>query len=86
MIPVLAEKGIIQSPDFPQNYLNNMRCKWTLISQNCSENVRISFTHLILEEHYDKVMVCVKDVCNEDDKLVLTGKKDTGIITLALCF
>ena len=55
------------------------------MSVSCTGHIIVNFTHILLEEHYDKLKVCVKDVCDEDDKLVLTGKKDTGIITMALC-
>ena len=50
------------------------RCKWTLVAERDCDYVVLNFTHIILEEHYDELKVCLKDVCNEDDKLVLTGK------------
>ena len=28
---------------------------------------------IILEERYDMVKVCLKDVCKEDEKIILTG-------------
>ena len=50
------------------------RCKWTLVAERDCDYVVLNFTHIILEEHYDELKVCLKDVCNEDDKVVLTGK------------
>ena len=49
------------------------RCKWTLVGRFCCGFIRIKFTHIILEERYDMVKVCLKDVCKEDEKIILTG-------------
>ena len=65
-------RGVLTSPDFPENYLDNLRCKWTLVTER--DHIQIDFSHIMLEENYDTLTICLKDECSEDEKLVLTGK------------
>ena len=82
---VSDEQGVIESPDFPQRYQDNTRCKWTLVAEGLSDKVRLEFTHIILEEHYDTVKVCLKHACDEDEMIILTGKTPAACILLTLC-
>ena len=70
----LDEQGVLNSPEFPEDYLSNLRCKWKLVAERDCDYIEIDFTHITLEEHYDTLTVCLKDSCREDEKIVLTGK------------
>ena len=72
----LSKEGVLHSPDFPHHYPSNLRCKWTLIAERDCDYIRLSFTHIILEGTHDTLKICLKKTCREDEKLVLTGKKD----------
>ena len=70
------QQGVLQSPNFPNNYPTNMNTLWTLVAENYSNSViQINFTHIVLEENYDTLTVCLKDACREEELLVLTGIK-----------
>ena len=69
----LGQQGVLQSPNFPNNYPKNMNIIWTLVAENHSNIIQINFDHIILEEDYDTLTVCLKDVCTEEEMLVLTG-------------
>ena len=68
-----GQQGVLQSPNFPNNYPTNMNVQWTFVAENHSNIIQINFTHIILEEDYDTLTVCLKDVCSEEEMLVLTG-------------
>ena len=69
----VTETGVLESPGFPDNYPSNMWCRWTLVAELDCDIVKVNFTHIILEEKYDKLTVCPKNVCSEGEKIVLTG-------------
>ena len=71
----VSKRGVLHSPDFPNNYHRNMKCKWTLVAEMDCDSVKINFTHIILEEGHDTLSLCLKDKCSEEEKVVLTGKK-----------
>ena len=75
MVSVSVTKlGVITSPGFPGNYPSNTKCKWTLVAELDCDNVIVSFTQIILEEGYDKLSLCLRDECSEEEKVVLTGE------------
>lgn len=41
-------RGIIESPNFPQNYPNNMNCEWTVVAP-MGNKIRVQFSHFSLE-------------------------------------
>ena len=69
----VTETGVLESPGFPDNYPSNMWCRWTLVAELDCDVVKVNFTHIILEEKYDKLTVCPKNVCSEEEKIVLTS-------------
>ena len=69
----LGQQGVLQSPNFPHNYPTNMNIKWTFVAENHSSIIQMNFVHIILEEDYDTLTVCLKDVCSDEEKIVLTG-------------
>jgi hypothetical protein len=73
IVSVSGQQGVLQSPNFPNNYPTNMNIIWTLMAENHSNIIQINFTHIIMEEDYDTLTVCLKDVCSEEEMLVLTG-------------
>jgi hypothetical protein len=73
IIVYLDEQGVLNSPEFPEDYLSNLRCKWKLVAERDCDYIEIDFTHITLEEYYDTLTVCLKDSCREDEKIVLTG-------------
>ena len=69
----VTETGVLQSPGFPGNYPSNMLCKWTLVAELDCDVVKLTFTHILLEENYDRLTVCLQDECSEEDLIVVTG-------------
>ena len=69
----LGQQGVLQSPNFPNNYPANMNIKKTFVAENHNNIIQINFTHSIMEEDYDTLTVCLKDVCSEEEEIVLTG-------------
>ena len=67
--------SVLESPNFPHNYHSKMNCKWRLVAEKECDDVVVNFTHIILEENYDMLRVCLKDVCSEEELLILTGKQ-----------
>ena len=67
--------GVLTSPEFPGNYPSNIKCVWMLVAERDCDVVKITFTHIILEEGYDTLSLCLKDKCSEEEKMVLTGEK-----------
>ena len=71
---IYIEKGthkIIQSPKYPQKYLPNLNCSWTISTVRDDERVRLQFTSLNIGD-------------NSGDQLILydgksIGKKNHGI-------
>ena len=79
---LLSKKGILHSPDFPGHYPSNLRCKWTLVAERDCDYVYLNFTHIILERNRDTLKICLKEVCREDEKLVLTGKPKQRLVCM----
>ena len=65
---------VLESPNFPRDYHPKMNCKWRLVAEKDCDDVVINFTHIVLEKNYDTLTVCLRDVCSEEELLVLTGK------------
>jgi hypothetical protein len=55
----------LQSPNFPMNYPNNIKCTWTIVAK-VGDTVKISFSYLKLEEHYDSLTVCDGSTCDTE--------------------
>ena len=66
----ISETGVLESPGYPKYYYNNMWCKWKLVSPLDCDFIRINFTNIVLEENYDTLTVCLKNVCSEEDLIV----------------
>jgi hypothetical protein len=68
---------VLESPNFPRDYHPKMNCKWRLVAEKDCDDVVINFTHIVLEKNYDTLTVCLRDVCSEEELLVLTGDYGT---------
>lgn len=53
-------RGVIESPNFPNNYLHNLSCMWK-IEGFPGNNINISFSHMDLEQHSYSTERCTFD-------------------------
>ena len=70
----LGSVGVVQSPSFPSDYLENLVCKW-VISSLPNTHIRLSFTNFSTEASYDTVELCSGRVCGAESRLAtLSGE------------
>ena len=70
----LGSVGVVQSPSFPSDYLENLVCKWVLSSLP-NTHIRLSFTNFSTEASYDTVELCSGRVCGAESRLAtLSGE------------
>lgn len=48
---------VLQSPNFPASYPNNLDCTWNIVADE-GEHVQIQFEFIVLEDHYDRLTLC----------------------------
>ncbi|KAG1661332.1 Cubilin [Nymphon striatum] len=54
-----SRKGVIETPNFPNRYPHNRNCTWKIVAP-IGNNVSLSFSHFILEDHTQCVYDYVK--------------------------
>lgn len=65
-MPSLSQEVQISSTNFPSQYLNNLKCTWTVYAPENS-NVYVQFDHIKTEEKYDQLRLCNGRTCSKDD-------------------
>ena len=61
-----ANPAVLQSPNYPQYYDNNLKHKWTIVPPE-SNSVKITFDYIKIEEKYDSLKFCTGDGCSPAD-------------------
>ena len=70
---------VIQSPNYPSNYLENIHCKW-IITGPPNTQLRIVFTNFSTESTYDTVELCSGRFCEPSSRLAtLTGQRSNSL-------
>jgi hypothetical protein len=70
---------VIQSPNYPSNYLENIHCKW-IITGPPNTQLRILFTNFSTESTYDTVELCSERFCEPSSRLAtLTGQRSNSL-------
>ena len=68
----------IRSPNYPSNYLENVRCSWVITAPQNSR-VRLSFSDFETESLYDTVELCSSRCCDGSSVLAsLSGRLATS--------
>jgi len=60
---------LIQSPLFPHNYPNSIKCKWTIYTSKDS-NVMVKFDFIKIEKNYDTLKICTGKSCVDKNYLL----------------
>ena len=62
-----------QSPNYPQNYTDNIRCKWVIDAPG-AVFIRFFIDSIETESLYDTLEICTGSYCNESTRVaVLSG-------------
>lgn len=78
-----TEQQVLQSPNFPNHYSNNMKCIWTIHAEE-GNKVQIKFEFIKLEKDFDRLQLCSDEMCNSEILMGnITGKcYDSWLITV----
>lgn len=75
----LQSSTVLQSPNYPSNYPENINCKWVITAPQNSR-VRISFNNFATESDYDTVELCSAQCCEASTSLVtLSGQLNSSM-------
>lgn len=71
-------RGVIESPNFPTKYPNNLQCDWTILAPP-GNKVLIAFSQFEIEENYEER----SNECSYDYLEIVQKKSDDKEISIS---